>query len=143
MTNLLELADRVEAGEGIVRGLDAEIAATLQFGLPKGCNWAFRFSTWKGVSNGEVLIIGNVNGNGDHISGSFVSPKYTTSLDAALALVPEGCWAEGSLGQHDNTRSSIEIHAPMTYDPIGRAEASTPARALTAACLRARAEMGK
>jgi hypothetical protein len=117
MTNLLELADRVESGEGADRELELQI--------------------WR---------IFDPRASETEVPGRAPLPWlycYTASLDAALKLVPEGCWAEGSLGRHDSTRSSIEIHAPMTYNPIGRAEASTPARALTAACLRARAEMVK
>lgn len=66
--------------------------------------------------------------------------QFTGSIDAAMTLVPEGCWAEGSLGSHDSARASLEVHAPMTYDPLGSATAATPALALTAASLRARAE---
>lgn len=69
------------------------------------------------------------------------APTFTASIDAALTLVPAGCWAEGALGRHDCTRSALEIHAPMTYDPLGHAEAATPALALTAAALRAQAAM--
>jgi hypothetical protein len=126
MTNILELADRVESGEGADRLLDGEIAKAL---APER-DWHLFTDTW-----GARCL--------DDTASFDMPPHLTASLDAALALVSEGCWAEGSLGRHDSTRSSIEIHAPMTYDPIGRAEASTPARALTAACLRARAEMVK
>lgn len=58
-------------------------------------------------------------------------------LDAAMMLVPEGHWAEGSLGTHVDTRASIEIHAPCTYDPVGRSTAATPENAVVAAALRA------
>lgn len=62
---------------------------------------------------------------------------YSCSLDAAMLLVPEGCWAEGSLGRGDISRSSIEIHRPDAYDALGESIAATPALALTSACLRA------
>ncbi len=66
---------------------------------------------------------------------------YTASIDGALTLVPEGCWAEGAFGAGRGT-SAIEIHAPMTFDPLGAAVAATPALALTAASLRALAQKG-
>lgn len=69
------------------------------------------------------------------------SPHYTGSLDAAMTLVPKGHWPEGSLGTHVDQRSALEIHAPGTYDPVGKGWAVTPALALTAACLRAHAAL--
>jgi hypothetical protein len=126
MTNLLELADRVESGEGGDRLLDGEIAKAL---APER-DWHLFTDTWGARCLDDTVAFD-------------MPPHLTASLDVALTLVPEGCWAEGSLGQHDSTRSSIEIHAPMTYDPISCATAPTPARALTAACLRARAELVK
>lgn len=61
--------------------------------------------------------------------------RYTASLDAAMTLVPENCWAEGSL----SSPGQLEIHSPGTYDPLGKGWAATPALALCAASLRARA----
>jgi hypothetical protein len=106
---------------------------------------------WTGA-NGHLLIIGDsVIGSidpGKHsrnfscsraATGPSSIPAYTASIDAAKGLVPEGCWAEGSLGTHDSARSALEIHAPMTFDPIGKGSAATAALALAAAALRARA----
>lgn len=64
-----------------------------------------------------------------------VSATYTASLDAAMTLVPEGLWAEGSL----SSPGQLEVHGPCTYDPLGKGWAATPALALCAAALKARA----
>lgn len=63
------------------------------------------------------------------------APAYTASLDAAMTLVPEGYdWAVF------RTNGGLTVHAWC-----GSREdvfAATPALALTAACLRARAAQG-
>lgn len=64
---------------------------------------------------------------------------YTTSVDAALQLLPPGTWAEGTL----SSPSVIEVHSKTVLDPLGRAEAATPALAICAAALRARAAQGE
>ena len=61
------------------------------------------------------------------------SPDYLGSLDAAMALVPKGCepllwWGE----RHGKGMATAEIGDMAAI-------ATTPALALTAACLRARA----
>lgn len=66
-----------------------------------------------------------------------IVPAFTTSLDAAVTLVPEDCWWEGAFSDHSTT---AEIHHHEHYDEIGRgAGAHTAAMALCAAALRARA----
>ena len=68
---------------------------------------------------------------------TWAAPAFTRSLDAAMLLVPKGeewSWEVGSAGDatityHDETRLHWE-----------RAHAATPALALTAAALLARAE---
>jgi hypothetical protein len=118
MTNLLELADRVEAGEAGV-DLDSQI-------------WC--------------AIIGRTHGE-DPVD----DPAYTTSIDEALTLVPEGCAVDLTIWFGKNRARVLPCHKDDPGDrwlhrgssPHFTADASTPARALTAACLRARAEMGK
>lgn len=111
MTDLMELASRVEAGEGPDAMLDLAI---------------FQAVTGK---EGIVRCMGR-----EGISAEV--PAYTASLDAAMSLVPEG-WD-----------FSIEPrHALVVLDDgwnLARfeAKAATPARALTAAALRARAHQG-
>ena len=61
---------------------------------------------------------------------------YTTSLDAALTLVPEG-WAWDLMAWPDEP-SEAAICKPGSPH-LGRWKAATPALALVIACLRARA----
>lgn len=70
------------------RECDAEIAVAARQLLSMAADWALKFPKWKAatVPKGRVNTIGNVNGNGDYISGHFTSKPYTTSLDAAASL---------------------------------------------------------
>ncbi len=120
---LLELAARVEAASEADFVLDRDIAVAI---TPNAMPYSY---------NTRDIMVANEDGRGYHSLGV---RAYTASIDTAMKLVPEGHWAEGSLGTHDSTRSAIEIHAPMTFDPVGKGWAATPALALTAAALRAR-----
>jgi hypothetical protein len=75
-------------------------------------------------------------------------PAYTASLDAAMSLVPEGWrWMTGHR-EHPHARAYVENGEP-SFVGVGtrrnparqwfEVTASTPALALTAACLRAHA----
>lgn len=132
MTDLMELASRVEAGEGPDRELDKAIATALGYG-----RW---YAAW-------------------HPSWG-----YTASLDAAMTLVPEGwaidkisMWPAAPEGASNTTSPQSHVHMVGTsLDRMGRkmvwghsgkdgrveATSSIPAKALTAACLRARAHQG-
>jgi hypothetical protein len=64
---------------------------------------------------------------------------FTASLNAAMTLVPEGCsW---SLHKH-NSYSRAGVFVDDGRDPGHYCDAATPALALCAAALRARAAMG-
>ncbi|WP_375248330.1 hypothetical protein [Sphingomonas sp.] len=118
---IVRLAELCEAGQVPSRDLDALIAPLQGLQVVD-----------EGHPLGRVCY--------DQNRQSIMLPRYTASIDAAMTLVPEGMWAEGALGSHADQWSSLEIHAPCTYDPIGQATAATPALALTAAALRARAQ---
>ena len=60
-------------------------------------------------------------------------PAYTASLDAAMTLVPEGRWWSVNGGNR------ADVWASGYIDERWHATAATPALALTAAALRARA----
>lgn len=102
---LLDLAERVEREEPS-RKLDAQIwGASGQFGYFE-----------------------------DFMGGDENAPRYTTSLDAAVTLVPDGTrWVAGVVGKIADGR----FQAAVAGNHL--AVASTPAAALTAAALRARA----
>lgn len=114
MTDLMELASRVEAGEGPDRELDSDIA-----------RWLMRHLNWHSAD-----CLG----------------RYTASIDDAMTLVPEG-WtyiqieqcARDLPGQH--CRASVE-RLVEEGDEREAGYAATPALALTAAALRARAHQG-
>ena len=60
---------------------------------------------------------------------------YTASLDAALTLVPEGCWVSLIIA----TPASAEVNPNNIREINGKTYAATPALALCAALLKARA----
>jgi len=111
---LVELAARCEAAEGPDRKLDLAVAL------------AIRGQAINGVIN--------------------VSARYTASIDAAMSLVPEG-W--GWLVSQPNAKALasglLKKRTPVLgevqygYDRRHSVAAATPALALTAAALRARA----
>ena len=107
---LIELACRVEQLTGRDRGVDGEIAALMTGGVSdkRGKYW---------TSGG---------------SGAFISPTYTSSIDAAMTLVPEGeSW---SLREYPGDRSMVFIGC------LAESACKSPALALTAAALRALSE---
>jgi hypothetical protein len=131
-TTLLALAERCEQADGPDRELDAEIEACLTSRVthPLAPGWTFEAQNceWKLARLAEIKFISRA---------SRPAPHYTASLDAAVMLVPEGCgydfgknllgYAWGGVTMPDH--NEIEISA------------DTPALALCAAALRARAAM--
>jgi len=108
---LLALAERVEALDGPNRNLDADIMRAI--GLA-----------------GAPAVFALVD----------APHPYTASLDAAMTLVPEG-WAV--LMAFSEQRAVCDVHtAPLGQHGTwpAHASAATPALALCAAALRARAE---
>lgn len=138
---LLALADRVEALTGPDRLIDAEVTVALRLPHTNG-KWALNFPEWEPdhTDKGRVWAVGNINGNGSHRSGSWISQPYTASLDAAMTLVPEGAfWSVTMRGEHRGG-----YHACCQMDgPLDWREGATPALALTAASLRAIANGGE
>lgn len=81
-----------------------------------------------------------------------VHPAYTSSLDAAMTLVPEGSgWIAGwgqtrpdePMGGATISRNARFAGHGANYDVYAEAEAATPALALTAASLRAHASLSR
>lgn len=125
MTSLLELAQRVEAAEGPDRGLDALISAMQIRAISET-----RFKTVQAWADTAIFNRWNF-------------PHYTSSLDAAMQLVPER-WRLDHLGEKRIVPGFIATVSPkmdIDGDAFG-GEAATPALALTAACLRAKAGGG-
>lgn len=138
-----ELIERLEKAAGPDRELDAEIAAHLQI-VPEFDRSIIRQDvTLRFVPNdggiGRVRVYCSASPLPLH--GRAV-PSYTSSLDSALSLVPEGCF--WSCGGPDNTL----ITRPKPWAEIWQGKASewkgegaTPAIALVIAALKARLQM--
>lgn len=134
MGDLLKLAERVEAASGPDRELFCAIA--IASGLIPDNAWPHSDGThwW---ANGKEW--GRI-------------PDYFASLDAAMSLVPEG-WTVANIGQGDNKRWHVELRrgyrtsygaviiAPGANESYKLNGAPSPALALTAACLKARATL--
>lgn len=126
MTNLLELAERCEWAEGPDRELDALIAANLRVGTEHG--WAFKnYPQWIGRADGRVHL--------DDGGPSFSAPAYTASLDAAMTLVPTDHPKWAVTGRNSATCGPKHGEG----GPLEWTFAATPALALCAAALKARA----
>jgi hypothetical protein len=116
---LLALAIRCEQATGPDRELDLRIAKRReQKPIPESANRI----------DGEMVWSGPLG---------FFLPAYTASLDAAMALVPEGCpWA---LCSPDGDEPAFATLAMTMAGDAEHGSGATPALALCAAALRARA----
>lgn len=117
MSDLLALAERCEAATGPDRELDGDVYEALGGVLTK-----IRGTTTRRLA--------------DRYNGRDV-PRYTASLDAAMTLVPDGSvWLRKS-------PETMSIYTPPTDEKVWAhhidGKGTTPALALTAAALRARA----
>lgn len=135
MDELEGLARRVEAATGADRLLDYLIRAAIGKGVR--LNGAVRVSP---ASESGYETVHYANGG---VSQGSMPPAYTASLDAALTLVPEG-WTFANLSQGDNRRWWCELRRGhlTSYDKVAigqQLNPLTPALALCAAALRARA----
>lgn len=110
------LADRVEMLAGPDREVDGLIAAAL--GLPHGPS--------SGWNNSE---------NGDYWTVEECAPSYTASIDDAMTLVPEGY--DWSVSSEQGRGIAYCVQGPSAFLPD--CVAATPALALCAAALRAKA----
>ena len=123
-TALDALADRCEAATGPDRELDAATSAILRLGA--GYGWALNYPHWFAGRDGRVHLA--VHGP------NFQAPAYTASLDAAMTLVPED--REWVIANYRSPKTVVRVGA------FNQASAVTPALALCAAALRARAHQG-
>lgn len=131
-----DLIAKLEAAEGPSRELDAEIVRQSTancVGVERGPiggdaqhyeEWLFRFDPPRSWVDSWLHV-----------------PRYTSSLDAALTLVPEGWMVELWLAQPTETQQ-WHSNAVVYYERrrASRGEGATPAIALSIAALRARGE---
>lgn len=127
--NLLALAKRVMAATEPSRGLDAEIFALTKIGAVPSLIGAHK--VWLPRPDGLVMI----GERGAHMSAL----RFTSSLDAAMALVPDECmsWERQFFGY---TEAEIFARRPK-WNSLAVAKAETKPLALSAAGLLAYAEM--
>lgn len=126
---LVELAERVEAAEGPDRELDREIAREQVYWILHG------MGEEKAAEIADAMAGARLDADLD---------AYTASLDAALTLVPEGWPVFHLFNCHlgpDRWIWEADLAPQRSYANILRGQAATPALALCAASLRARASL--
>lgn len=129
------LADLERATEGS-RELDAKVAAELRI-LPKTAqswmkNWAGGFAPYPDFKPGQVALIHSDGTPGVH----WASAHYTTNLQDALLLVPEGLFLHMSrYSKGHEPRCDAHIYSERRDEFT--ADAATLPLALCIACLRA------
>jgi hypothetical protein len=136
-TTLLALAERCEQAAGPDRELDVAIARAL------GWKPLYRddYSQWwppAAVADARERKRSILH----HPTQPL--PMFTASLDAAVTLVPEGYYWQAANGKrrHSEPQACADLfvaHGPTRGDMSFTVDAATPALALCAAALRARA----
>ena len=124
---LIELAGRCERATGPDRELDAEIAKAVGYEV----EWA---TIGPDHRREELVQVRTYPGELSPTSRNL--RRYTASIDAAMTLVPEGYFWTG--GTHPEFGAAMVV----TNDPdseLNASKAATPALALAAAALKARA----
>lgn len=131
MTDLAELAGRVEAAVGADRELDALIWLAVVPGATR------KESRYIHKASGKECVIDETRENGRLI----IVPAYTGLLDAAMTLVPEGRdWMLDNFDGEPGRRCSASVFNASGQEYADyEAFAATPSLAITAAALRARA----
>ena len=138
MSDLIELAARCEAATGPDRELDAEIASQLSG------HEAYLVTIGPDHRREEWVFISTDAGDASPTSRPV--PRYTSSLDAAMTLVPEG-WFLNLLTELDQRNWEVSLRSPILDDfrrfatsrTYGNEKGvATPALALCTAALRAR-----
>ena len=137
-STLLELADRCEREEAS-RRLDAEIGVAIRDRpVGKMNDWIDKnFPVWRPHhTEGRIEVVHDDGKGGVH----WEVLSYTTSLDAAVTLVPED-WTAWELR---SSRAKTRFHAELSrldnnteLQEYADGRAKTPALALCAAALRA------
>lgn len=118
------LLARVLEGGGQDRELDGQLALLKGYTYEK--HKGDKFPWWRKPDGFRISIWGDQN----------KPPPYTTSLDAALTLVPEG-WLYELHSGNDEDWAEVTLF-PYLARATFWTRAPTPARALIAACLKAR-----
>ena len=134
---MTDLLSRLQEAEGGSRELDGDIAELVQpEGLRKqqaAClNTLKRAQRRKGYTEPDLGEWYRTNPT----SESWKAPPYTTSADAALQLMPEGKWWVLNSGVQTGQALAL-VGGSKGWGDKAEANASTPALALCAACIKA------
>lgn len=136
-----DLAARCDAAEAPDRELDAEIAATLKI-VPGHDPSRYIVPLEYRVDHRHGWVaVDAVHPDGTrHCCHARETPHYTASVDAAMTLVPaDAFWTVLTAGAASNTFQAAVIVPDYADRPLDYSQAATPALALCAASLRARA----
>lgn len=140
-----KLIKQLEKAQGPCRELDAKIEISLKVGNAPSWFWK-NFKKWKAKDNGVIVCVDSEGRNGAWLH----SQNWTSSIDAALTLVPDGCvLSVDNMGAIDGVKTATaEIYFPLEeekrikghYDGkcIGISDAATITLALCAAALQAK-----
>lgn len=154
MTDLASLIERLERATGPDRELDltiqvaiypdGDIAKLMQFRRGLDGKIGMAWDIW-GNSGSVVFEKRDAHGN-CYFNGGYPLPNYTSSIDAAMTLVPDGCSIV--LNIFDVATKPERIHTARVHissfrvrgewSPGVLADSATPAIALCIAALRAR-----
>jgi len=124
------LSDRVEAASGPDRELDAAVFRAIGAPVPEQF---FNQSIALEYDAQEQAYFAVVS---DDMRVKYTPPAYTTSLDAAMMLLPDN--AAWVMASHMMAANVFGYRDGSEYFDATARYAATPALALTAACLRAR-----
>lgn len=130
-TPLEELVAKLDAATEGSRELDVQIWELVDFRAALRRYWS--------AATGKRVKLHSLPESGlGWLAVKNSAPHYTTSIDAALTLVPEG-WGWNATGEHST--GFVLLYPPNNYPGATgvQAEAPTPALAICIAALRARA----
>ena len=128
MTSLTSLIERIEAATGGERELDAEIWLACTPGATRD-KWSYIHK-----ATGRECTVDETRDATDRL---IIVPSYTTSIDAALTLLPDGFKWKCGYSRHVPHNAEVIDYSAHTGTFIGESDASR-CLALLAAILRAR-----
>ena len=141
-TALDDLIARLEAASEGSRELDAEISAALHICPPQSPDW---LRNWDGPY--VVFGLGRVAVQHSNCERgvNWLAPNFTTSLDAALTLVPEGYDYGFSFSKQHGLEAWVQKPFKQSecfqgYAPDGDMTNKTSAKSVCVAALKARGE---
>lgn len=132
MSALMELASRVESATGADRELDALIEVAIGA-------WPNTFEAEQSGTDEDEWSVVEREPGGRKVD-RFRPERFTASLDAALTLLLPAQRLRG-FGEGKSGRWAADIACRDTRRGLAIGQGATPALALTAAALRARASM--